>query len=99
MYSQFMMLGQKNIKLQSDGVRKQGDEENIWAKMEEVTGDWRRLLDGKLHDLYASPNTIILIKLGIWHTEEGREVRTWFWWGNLKKREDWEDLGMDGNIQ
>jgi len=27
-----------------------------------------------------------------------REVRTWFWWGNLKKSGDREDLGVDGKI-
>jgi len=27
-----------------------------------------------------------------------REVCTWFWWGNLKKRGNWEGLGIDGKI-
>jgi hypothetical protein len=31
-------------------------------KMDEVTGDWRRLHNGELHKLYSSPNTIRHIK-------------------------------------
>ena len=34
----------------------------MWAKMEAVTGNWRKLHDGKLHDLYGSPNDISMIK-------------------------------------
>ena len=25
-------------------------------------------------------------------------MHAWFWWGNLKKRENLEDLGVDGRI-
>jgi hypothetical protein len=31
-------------------------------KVEEVTGDWRRLHNGELHNLYTSQNTIWVIK-------------------------------------
>jgi hypothetical protein len=26
------------------------------------------------------------------------EVHTWFWWGNVRERDDLEDLGVEGNI-
>jgi len=35
--------------------KKQGTEEDSWAKMEEVTGDRRKLYNEELHDLYSSP--------------------------------------------
>jgi hypothetical protein len=31
-------------------------------KMDEITGDWRKLHNGELHDLYTSPNIIKAIK-------------------------------------
>jgi len=43
--------------------------------MEDVTGDWRRLHDEKIHDLYLLPNTIIVIK--------SKRTR---WSGNLARR-------------
>jgi hypothetical protein len=30
--------------------------------MDEVTGDWKKLHNAKLHNLYSSPNTIRIIK-------------------------------------
>jgi hypothetical protein len=35
-------------------------EENIWT--EERCGDWRKLLNEELHNLYSSPNVIRMIK-------------------------------------
>jgi len=35
---------------------------NIGLKRGEVTGDWRRLHNEELHDLYCSPNIILVIK-------------------------------------
>jgi hypothetical protein len=31
-------------------------------KMDEVTGEWRKLLNKELHDLYSSPSIIRIIK-------------------------------------
>jgi len=36
----------------------------ICPKRDEVTGEWRRLLDEELHDLYCSLNIIRMIKSG-----------------------------------
>jgi hypothetical protein len=34
----------------------------LWPKRDEVTGEWRRLHNEELHDLYSSPNLIQMIK-------------------------------------
>ena len=66
---------------------------NIWPKRDEVTGEWRKLQNEELSDLYSSLNTIQVIKIrkmrwaGHCSTYEG-ELCSGFWWGNLRKRED-----------
>jgi hypothetical protein len=36
---------------------------NFWgSKRDEVTGEWRKLNNGELHDLYSSPNNVQVIK-------------------------------------
>ena len=70
-------------------------------KRDEVTGEWRKLHNAELNDLYASPNIFRVIKSRkmrlTWHVARmGRgEVYTGFWWGNLRGRDDLEDLGVD----
>jgi hypothetical protein len=34
----------------------------FWTKRDEVTGEWRKLHNEKLHDLYPSPSIITIIK-------------------------------------
>jgi hypothetical protein len=35
---------------------------------------------------------------GMWNVCGREDVHTEFWWGNLRERENLEDLGVDGRI-
>jgi len=35
---------------------------NIWGKRDKVTGEWRKLHNEELNDLYCSPNIVWVIK-------------------------------------
>jgi hypothetical protein len=66
-----------------------------------VTGEWRRLHNEELNDLYSSPNIIQVIKSRRmrWVRYVARktaEVYTGFWWGDL--RDNFEDIDVDGRI-
>ena len=39
-----------------EGIQEQGAKEDIWAKRDGVTGEWRRPHNKELHDLYSSSN-------------------------------------------
>jgi len=60
-------------------------------KREEVTGDWRKIRSGQLHDFYSS-DVILFIKsrrmrwAGKVACMGKREVHTGFWWENLRER-------------
>jgi hypothetical protein len=70
-------------------------------KSDNVTGEWRRLHNGELCDLYSSPNVIQVInsRRMRWVGHVARmgtgEVHTGFWWGDLRERDHLEDLGVD----
>jgi len=73
-------------------------------RRDEVTGEWRRLHNGELNDLYSSPNIVRVIKSRrmrlaghVARMGEGRGVYR-SWWGNRKERDYWGDLGVDGWI-
>jgi len=69
-----------------------------------VTGEWRRLHNEKLNDLYSSSNIVRVIKsrILIWvgHVARMDEERgcTGSWWGNRREVDQWGDLGVDGRI-
>ena len=73
-------------------------------KKDEVTGEWRKLHNWALKDLYSSPNIFRMIKSTkkrwAWHIARmGRgELSTGFRWGNLRERDHLEDTGLDGTI-
>jgi hypothetical protein len=43
----------------------------FWTGMDEVTGEWRRLFNGEIYELYCSPNE---------ENEMGRTCGTYGYW-------------------
>ena len=71
---------------------------------DEVTGEWRKLHNEELNDLYSSPNIVRVIKsrrmrwAGHVMRMGKRYAYTKFWWGNRRERDHLEDPGIDGRI-
>ena len=69
-----------------------------------VTGEWRRLHNEELNDLYCSPNIVRVIKSRrmswVGHMARMGEETGCIgsWWGNRRERDHWGDLGVDGWI-
>ena len=74
-------------------------------KRDEITGEWKKLHNEELNDLYPSPNIVLVIKYrrkmcGACSTYGGEKgcIRAGFWSGNLRITEHFEDRGVDRKI-
>jgi hypothetical protein len=73
-------------------------------KRDGAIGEWRRLHNEELNDLYSSPNIIRVMKsrrmrwAGYVARMGKREVDTGFWWGDLREGDHLGDPGTDGRI-
>jgi len=74
------------------------------AKKDEITGEWRKLHNEELNDLYPLSNIIGVIQSRIMRWARhvacmGRgEVHIGFWWGDLRERDHLEDDGIGEKI-
>ena len=73
-------------------------------KRDEVIGEWRKLHNEELKDLYFLPNIVRVVKSRrmkwafkwrVWGRIEGCAG---CWWGSLKERGHWGDQDVDGRI-
>ena len=76
----------------------------VGPKRHELTGEWRKLHNEELNDLYCSPNIARVTKSRrkrwaghVAHMGIGK-VYTGFWLGELRERDHLEDPGIDGRI-
>jgi hypothetical protein len=67
-------------------------------KRDEVTGEWRKLHNEMLRDLYSSPSIIRIIKLRSMRWAGRRGTRIDYWWESQRERYHWEEQDVDGWI-
>ena len=69
-----------------------------------MTGEWRKLHNEELNDLYSLPNIVRMVKSRRmrWAGHVARTGRivgcTGCWWGSLRERGHWGDQDVDGRI-
>jgi hypothetical protein len=65
-------------------------------KRDKVLGEWRKLHNEELNNLYSLANIVRVIKLRrikwAWHVacRGTGEAHTWFRWGQLRKKDTWK---------
>jgi hypothetical protein len=73
-------------------------------KRDEGMGEWRKLHNGELHNLYLSPDIIGRSNQGewdgqgMWHAWERGETCTGFLWEGPKGKDQSKDHGIDGRM-
>ena len=72
-------------------------------KRDKVTGEWRKLHNEELNDMYCSPSIVWVIKSRMrWAGHVAYmgvcEAYTGFWWENLRESDHLENPGIDGRI-
>jgi hypothetical protein len=74
------------------------------TQRDKVTGEWRKLHNEELNDLYCSRNIVRMIKSRIMRWAEHvalmgeREVHTGLWWGIVRESDHLGKAGVDGRI-
>ena len=72
------------------------------SKRDEVTGEWRKLHNEELSDLYSLPNIVRVVKSRrmrwVGHVERMVEGCTGFWLGDLRERDHKGGPDADGGI-
>ena len=73
-------------------------------KRDEVRGEWRKLHNEEVNDVYSSPNIVWMIKsrrmrwAGMLHVQWRGELYTAFGWVNLSERDRLGNPGVDGMV-
>ena len=91
--------------MQAKGVENKVLRRIFGPRRDEVTGEWRKLHNEELNDLYSSPSIVWVIKSRRmrWASHVARmgEMRSVYrvWWGNPWERHHLRDPGVEGRIK